>query len=87
MASGYLLVLGWLAFWVLRRSFRAGVVSPKSSVRELLPISEGCPYTYIGTVFFGIGLGFSVLRISFWLLSFGVLVIYSWAIFLGFGVF
>ena len=37
------------------------------------PISEGCPYTYIGTVFFGIGLGFLVLRISFWLLSFGVL--------------
>ena len=36
-------------------------------------ISEGCSYTYIGSLFFGFGLGFSDLRISFWLLSFGVL--------------
>jgi len=54
MASGYSLVFGWLAFWVLWRSVRAGVDSPESSVREL-PHSEGCLYTYIGTVFLILG--------------------------------
>jgi len=35
MASGYSLVLGWLAFWVLRCRVRAGVDSHVSSVCEL----------------------------------------------------
>jgi len=51
-------------------------------------ISEGCSYTYIGTVFFLV-LGW-VFRISGYLFGFfllGFWVIYSWAIFLGFGVF
>ena len=70
MASGYSLVFGWLAFWVLRRSVWASVDSPESSVREL-PHSEGCPYTYIGTVFLILGW---VFRFSgFFFLSFGIL--------------
>jgi len=63
-------VFGWLAFWVLRQSVRAGVDSPESSVREL-PHSDGCPYSYIVTVFLILGL---VFRFSgFFFLSVGIL--------------
>jgi len=47
MASGYCLVLSWLACCVLRRNFR-----PRALCGSCPTISEGCPYTYIGTVFF-----------------------------------
>jgi len=68
MASGYRLVLGWLAF-----SYPADL-SPESSVRELPHHLWGLLiHLYWYCLFFGFGLGFSDLRISFWLLSFGVL--------------
>jgi len=70
MASGDSLVFGWLAFWVHRWSVHVGIDSPESSVCEL-PNSEGCPYTYIGTVFLILGWVFRFA--GFFFLSFGIL--------------
>jgi hypothetical protein len=72
MASGYRLVLGRLARFsggaFARVWFRprALCVSCPPSLR--LPV-----HIYRYRFFFGFGLGFSVLRISFWLLSFVIL--------------
>jgi len=50
------------------------VVLQESTVPGQPTFSKGCLCTYIGTVFFLVlGWGFLVLRISFWLLSFGIL--------------
>ena len=87
MSSGHPLVLGWLS------GFSSGAfvrlwIRPRAPCVSCPTISEGCPYTYIGAVFFLV-LGW-VFRFSGFLFGFfllGFLVIYRWAIFLGFGVF
>ena len=73
MASGYRLVLGWLAFWVLWWSFRVGVVSPESSVLELPPPSLRVARTLILVPFFlelGWVFRFSGFLFGFFLLGF-----------------